>query len=101
MAMTRLPAGPLLACSERAAFLHDTIAETGLGGSRRRGNARRRLSERVMAMSTTYPAWAKASMLVDLEAGRRLELDAITGAVVRRGREYEWPRQPTRRSMRH
>ncbi len=89
MAMTRLPAGPLLACSETRAFLHDTIAETVSVGRAAGVMLAEGYAERVMAMSTAYPAWAKASMLVDLEAGRRLELDAITGAVVRRGREYD------------
>jgi 2-dehydropantoate 2-reductase len=88
MAMTRLPAGPLLACPETRAFLYDAIAETVSVGRAAGVMLAQDYAERVMALSTAYPAWAKASMLVDLEAGRRLELDAITGAVVRLGRGH-------------
>jgi 2-dehydropantoate 2-reductase len=44
-------------------------------------------AERFIALVTPFPAWTKSSMLVDLEAGRRLELEAINGTVVRLGRE--------------
>jgi 2-dehydropantoate 2-reductase len=78
----------VLACFETRAFVHDTIKETVAVGRAAGVLLAEDYAERVMAMSSAYPAWAKASMLVDLEAGRRLELDAITGAVVRKGLEY-------------
>ncbi len=40
-----------------------------------------------MAFSETLPATMKASLLEDLERGNRLELDWLSGEVVRRGRE--------------
>jgi 2-dehydropantoate 2-reductase len=39
----------------------------------------------------TLPAEIRASMAVDLAAGRRLELPWLSGAVVRRGRELGIP----------
>lgn len=44
-----------------------------------------------MATIDSYPPQVKASMLVDLEQGRRLELDAIHGTVVRLGRTLGVP----------
>ena len=43
--------------------------------------------EDVAAAYRALPAHAKASMLEDLERGRRLELPWLSGAVVRIGRE--------------
>ena len=40
-----------------------------------------------MALVTAYPPEVKPSTLVDLEQGRRLELEGQAGAVVRLGRE--------------
>ena len=42
-------------------------------------------AERLMALIETYPPDAKASMLQDLEQGKRLELEAMHGTVVRLG----------------
>jgi 2-dehydropantoate 2-reductase len=36
------------------------------------------------------PQW-QSSMARDLEVGRRLEVEALSGAVVRRGRKYDIP----------
>jgi 2-dehydropantoate 2-reductase len=89
MAIARLPVGPLLACPETRALVRDTMAEVVAVGRAHGVMLSEDYPERVMALLAEYPAWAKGSMLVDLEAGRRLELDAITGAVVRLGREHE------------
>ena len=42
-------------------------------------------------MLDRYPPWGKSSMLADLEAGRRLELEAITGVAVRLGQAHGVP----------
>jgi len=44
--------------------------------------------ERVTKIFDKLPAEMKASMLVDLEAGKRLELDWLSGAVVRLGAKH-------------
>jgi 2-dehydropantoate 2-reductase len=86
MAMTRLPVGPVQACPETHVFLHDIVGETVAVGRASAVMLAADYAEHVMPLP--YPAWAKPSMLVDLEAGRRPELDAITGTVVRLGREH-------------
>jgi len=87
-AVARLPMGPVFACPETRAFARDTVAEAATVGRAEGVMLPEDYAERFMALADGYPAWAKASLLVDLEAGRRLELDAITGAVVRHGREH-------------
>jgi 2-dehydropantoate 2-reductase len=44
-----------------------------------------------MALVDQVPPTAKGSMLVDLEHGRRLELESLNGTVVRLGRELGVP----------
>jgi len=39
-------------------------------------------------MFSRMPPEAKSSMMVDLEAGRRIELDTFNGAVVRFGKKH-------------
>jgi 2-dehydropantoate 2-reductase len=86
-ALTRLPAGPVLACPETRALFRATVAEVVAVG-RAAGVPLPDpddYADGVVATLERYPPWTKSSMLVDLEAGRRLELEAITGAAVRRG----------------
>ena len=47
--------------------------------------------DRVMAALESNPADGKSSQLADLENGRRLELDGLSGAIVRLGRELGVP----------
>ena len=47
--------------------------------------------EDILAAIDTNPADGKASQLVDLESGRPLELDGLSGALVRLGRELNIP----------
>ena len=43
--------------------------------------------EQVLRFFSGYPPWARTSMLLDVEAGRRLELEALNGTAVRLGKE--------------
>jgi 2-dehydropantoate 2-reductase len=45
--------------------------------------------EKTLDLSEGFPPETRPSMLVDLEAGRRIELEALNGAVVRHGRSME------------
>jgi 2-dehydropantoate 2-reductase len=87
LALARLPAGPVLACPETRALFRATVAEAVAVG--RAGGVPLpdpdAYAGDVVARLVRLPPWTKSSMLVDLEAGRRLELEAITGAAVRRG----------------
>ena len=44
-----------------------------------------------MALLDGFPAGQKSSMLQDLEAGRKLELDWLSGTVCRLGRRHGVP----------
>jgi 2-dehydropantoate 2-reductase len=90
-ALTRLPLGPVLACSETREFLHDAVTETVAVGRARGVGLPEDYAESVMQLLAGYPPSARSSMLEDVEAGRRLELDALTGTVVRLGRECGVP----------
>jgi len=41
------------------------------------------------AMATAVEPWGRGSMYHDLDHGRRLELEALNGEVVRRGRKHD------------
>ena len=88
LALTRLPAGPVLACPETRAFMGATVAEAAAVGRAAGVALPVDYAEGVLPMLDRYPPWGKSSMLTDLEAGRRLELEAITGVAVRLGREH-------------
>jgi 2-dehydropantoate 2-reductase len=47
--------------------------------------------ERIANMADTLPPEARPSLLEDLVAGRRLELESTTGTVVRTGLEFGVP----------
>jgi len=85
-ALTRLPIGPVLACAETREFLHDAMAEAVAVGRARGVGLPEDYAERMMELFGGYPPSARSSMLEDVEAGRRLELDALTGTIVRLGR---------------
>ncbi len=84
--VTRMPAGPIMADPDTRRLLTDAIAETA-AVARVKGID---LGADYVAQQTDYFARnvapdAKASMLIDLEHGRRLELDWLSGAVARIG----------------
>lgn len=89
-ALTRLPVGALLACSETAALARGLMAEAAAIGSRKGIAVTDETAERQFRRFETVAASSPAmrpSMYFDLTQGRRLELDALNGAVVRMGRE--------------
>ncbi len=86
--LTRLPAGPVRDCPDTWQLLLDTIKENA-EVAKACGIAL--LSDFVANVTKVlegYPKWTRPSMQVDLMAGRRLELEAVIGAVVRLGREH-------------
>jgi 2-dehydropantoate 2-reductase len=90
-AVTRSTLGVLREDPELFAMLKSACEETMAVG-RARGI---RLPDSVMTemvqMVTSLPPQSKASMLEDLERGKRLELPWLSGAVVRLGREAGMP----------
>ena len=90
-ALTRLPLGPMLACFETRAMLHDVILEI-VAVARSRGVAIPTESvDRIATMADGLPPGARPSLLEDLVDGRRLELESITGAIVQLGRQVGVP----------
>lgn len=90
-AFHRSPIGPIRADAEKRALLDSLVAETvAVGRAAGVAYGPEREAE-VMAFVDGLPEAMKASMLHDIEAGRRTELDWLTGAVVRLGREHGVP----------
>ncbi|MFQ6027470.1 MAG: ketopantoate reductase family protein [Dehalococcoidia bacterium] len=89
--LTRLPIGPIVSCPETNAFLRETMEEVA-AVARARGVA---LPEECVDKAMDYLASRtpslRGSMLYDLTAGRRLELETLNGTVVRLGREHDVP----------
>jgi 2-dehydropantoate 2-reductase len=91
MALTRLPIGPIRNCPETTALFRGAMEEAATVG-RALGVA---LSEdcvdRLWAQVPGLDPSVRSSMLHDLLAGRRLELESLNGTVVRLGRERGVP----------
>lgn len=93
-ATARVPMGRVWAQSETRELLHGLMAEAAAVGATR-GVPLSGVVEHHMASFERAVAgpWAQtyASLYYDLQAGRRLEVDALAGAVVRMGREANVP----------
>ena len=83
----RAPLGAVLADPARRRQLEALVAEAAAIGRAKGVALPPGTEDKAIAAYAGLPAEMKPSMLVDLEAGRRLELDWLTGAVVRLGRE--------------
>jgi 2-dehydropantoate 2-reductase len=86
-AVTRSPIGVLRDDAELYAMLQAACEETIRVGRARGVALPDTLMGEILQMVQGLPHHAKASMLEDLERGRRLELPWLSGAVVRLGKE--------------
>jgi 2-dehydropantoate 2-reductase len=91
MAMTRLPIGPIRDCPEASALLRAVIDEAVAVGRAVGIPLPADCVERHWATLQGLDRSARGSMSHDILAGRRLELEALNGAVVRLGREAGVP----------
>ena len=91
MAMTRLPIGPIRDCPETSALLRAVIDEAVAVGRAVGIPLPADCVERHWAILQGLDRSARGSMSHDILAGRRLELEALNGAVVRLGREARVP----------
>ena len=90
-AVTRSPIGVIVNDPELLEMLKAAVRET-LAVARAKGVAvEATTDEGVAAAYAAMPPQAKASMLEDLERGRRIELPWLSGAVVRLGRQMGVP----------
>ncbi|MDP1568755.1 MAG: 2-dehydropantoate 2-reductase [Vicinamibacterales bacterium] len=89
--VTRSPIGVLRSDPDLLALLEEAVAESLAVGRAHGVPLSETVMEEIKAMVRDLPPNAKASMLEDLERGRRLELPWLSGAVVRLGREVGVP----------
>jgi len=84
--LTRQPAG-VIAADDAVAELYRAAVEEIVAVARARGIALPADAvERAAQALDNFPPAVKPSMLVDLEGGRRIEIEGLSGAVVRGGR---------------
>ena len=91
MAMTRRPIGPLMRDADTRWLIETAVAETAAVGRARGVPLPPGTEAEVVALIASMAPDSKASQLVDLEAGKPLELDWLSGAVVRLGAEAGVP----------
>jgi 2-dehydropantoate 2-reductase len=90
-AATRKPLGAVLADEDTRAWFVDLMREVVAVGRAKGVALAPEFLEDQIKFAHTAPYDFKASMLHDLEAGRRLELDWLAGKVVSLGRELDVP----------
>ncbi len=84
-ALTRLSVGEVLADLECAGLLQDALHETAHVGFAHCPGLSADIADRQWGFVQSLPAGMRASMLDDLERGKRIELEYLSGAVVRLG----------------
>ncbi len=89
--LTRLDIGPLRSNPESRALFLAGMEETNLVGKAMVPDLPEGIVERTWQTVGTLPDTMHASMLDDLNAGKRLEVDYLSGDVVRLGREHGVP----------
>jgi 2-dehydropantoate 2-reductase len=90
-ALTRLPIGTILACPETRQFFCGVLEEVREVARAGGVGLADDCVERAVATAEGFEPWARGSLYADLVAGRRLELEALNGTVVRLGRERGVP----------
>lgn len=89
--VTRKPVGLLRSDPDTRMLLHNAIAEAAAVGRARGVALPEDAVERQMAVLDGWPPEMVASMLHDLNSGKRMELDHLSGAVARLGRKCGIP----------
>src|SRR5438093_1624795 len=84
-ALARSGIGPLLASAAGRSLLHAACGEIVAVAQAEGALLQPAAVDAVLAQAATLPAPWRSSMARDLEEGRRLQVDALSGAVVRRG----------------
>jgi 2-dehydropantoate 2-reductase len=87
--LARQPMGVVLGTPETRQLYVQALREVEAVARARHVDLPPDIVERTLAMSEAFAPETRPSMLVDLEAGRRIELEALNGAVVRHGRSVE------------
>lgn len=90
-ALTRVTLGEVLACPEALELVRGLLVEGEAVARASRVGLSSDVVERLVGLLREFTPAARASMYYDVLAGRRLELEALSGAMVRRGRERGVP----------
>ncbi len=85
--LARQPIGPVLDTAETRQLYVDALREVEAVGRARGIALAPDIVERTLQLTAGFAPETRPSLLVDLEAGRRLELEAMSGTVVHYGRE--------------
>lgn len=86
--LARLPVGPILENEHSRVLFSDAVAEA-VAVARAEGiDLPSTIDQDILERARGLPPIAKASMLRDLEAGRPLEVDWLSGAIVRLGQRH-------------
>lgn len=91
LATVRLPFGPALSCPETKALFEGVMDEAFSIVQAMGVAVSENFVHNMMANFEGIPPNIKSSQLEDIEAGRRLELEDLNGAVVRLGKEFGIP----------
>jgi 2-dehydropantoate 2-reductase len=90
-ALARSGIGPLLASAAGHSLLRAACEEIVAVAEAEGAHLQPAAVDAVLAQAVTLPSPWRSSMARDLEEGRRLEVDALSGAVVRRGTKHGIP----------
>lgn len=85
--LARQPLGPILSTPESRQLFVDALREVETVGQARGVALPSDIVDHSLELSEGFAPETKPSLLADLEAGRRLELEAMSGTVVRYGQE--------------
>lgn len=88
---TRSPIGPIRECPETFALYGRIAAEVIAVGQAEGVNIASSYADELVARAQGLAAGMKASLLVDLERGRRTEVETLQGVVVRLGKKHGVP----------
>jgi len=89
--LARQAVGPVLRTPETRQLYIDALHEVEAVGRAKGVLLTADIAERTLAITESFAPETKPSLLVDLEAGRRLELEAMSGTVVRYGQAADIP----------
>lgn len=89
--IARQPIGPVLATPESHELYVDALREVEAVGRARGVALAPDVVEETVQLTKEFAPETKPSLLMDLEAGRRLELEALSGTVVRYGHQTKVP----------
>ena len=87
-AVTRVPIGPILADPATHALFRGTLEEVETVARAGKIELPDDCGEQALAMAANVEPWGRGSLYHDLAHAGRLELDALNGEVVRRGRQH-------------